>query len=166
MHAKLASFEPGKRPIPPQDKLDKSIQEAAKALIIGACRPHSAADDLGNPETRNAGHSDDPFLRFALLCAARAEFEDQSEIGSDRELQWVRIARDAMSAAKKSLPKGHYPLPRLLSESDADIEMQRQIYQDTFGRLLVANTAETPEVRSGLEFATRVAAGEIQLRYD
>lgn len=130
-------------------QLDKDIREAA-AQLVG----HDNIDD-------------EPFTRFILLCAARAEFEDEDAVGSDPELKWVEVAKDALGKAAKGQKKdGHYPLPVLLSwESPTVIEEKRELYQKMAANLVIANTGESPELHAGIEFAGQVAQGMVQIRY-
>lgn len=131
-------------------QLDKNIHEAATQLV-------------GYADSRYDG----PLLRLVLLCAARAQLENEETVGADPELQWVKIAKGAYEQAASNKParEGHYPLPVLLSERPTAISSQRELYQKMAANLLITNTDEAADIHPGADFANQVAVGTIQIRY-
>jgi hypothetical protein len=130
----------------PKDHLDKQIHEAAVQLVGS------------NPA------EEQPLLRFVLLCTARSQFENEGVVGIDPELQWVQVAKDAFVTAAED-KEGYLPLSHTLSESPSGKEAQRELYDKTITNLIVVNTDKSPNTHWGIDFATQVADGAIQIRY-
>lgn len=126
--------------------MDRQIGEAAAQLV--GCNPAN----------------EHPLIRFVLLCTARAQLENEGVVGSDPELQWVQVAKDAFVTAARG-KEGHLPLPHILSESPSGLETQRELYGEMAASLVIANTDKAPEIHWGADFAAQVADAEIQLRY-
>lgn len=122
--------------------------------------PIELDNDTGEPAVECLDRADNALLELVFISDARAQARND-EYTLVNEISWVDVARQSIKRMS------HYVgsmtgLDEIRLLSDAGIAMQKEAYDDMRSRRSVAR-GDALRNCTGLEYATRVAMGEIVL---
>jgi hypothetical protein len=114
----------------------------------------------GQPIPELVAEEDDTLLELVFLCDARAQAEND-DYAVVNAISWVDFAKQGIRRVGQHTPsKQGLEKARLLS--DADMAIQAEAYEDMAERRIIVKGPSKSDY-TGLEYALRVAQGEIVL---
>lgn len=120
-------------------------------------------DETGEPILPLEKEADDSLLELVFLCDARAQVEND-DYSITSAISWVRFAREGIRRVAQHVPSMR-GLERAGWFSDSGMEIQVEAYEDMSIRRDIIKGPDESDF-SGMQYALRVARGEIILDLD